>query len=92
MYDPVRFLNGERHDFSFIPFGGGTSQCLGGGWSINLASTVIRRITSEFLIHGENCRNDPQQLRYEVFNLVRRGCDARVAPLQDTNETAATCA
>jgi len=47
-FRPERFLDGEVHPNTWIPFGGGVRRCIGAGFSLMEGVAVLREVLSTY--------------------------------------------
>jgi cytochrome P450 len=64
-FDPERFTtenSATRHNYSYIPFGGGPRTCIGNSFAMMEATLILAYISSLYdlrLVSGQNIQMDP---------------------------------
>ncbi|WP_027941753.1 cytochrome P450 [Amycolatopsis taiwanensis] len=78
-FRPERFLDGGPEPGAWFPFGGGVRRCLGAGFSLLEATTVLREVLSRYRLSPERAR--PERPRPRNITVVPgRGARISVTP------------
>ena len=76
MFRPERFLDGEVHQNTWIPFGGGVRRCIGAGFSLMEGVAVLRAVLTAYAV--EAVGDDEPKVR-NITSVPRHGARIRVS-------------
>ncbi len=72
-FRPDRFVGKQPEAGTWIPFGGGVRRCLGAGFSLQEAATVLRAVLSRYDIRPERAAPEPPKARNITLTPARGG-------------------
>jgi len=71
-FRPERFLEGEVHPNTWIPFGGGVRRCIGAGFSLMEGVAVLREVLSTYDVRIPEGSSDGPKVR-NITSVPRNG-------------------
>jgi cytochrome P450 len=71
-FRPERFLEGEVHPNTWIPFGGGVRRCIGAGFSLMEGVAVLREVLSAYDVRIPEGSTDEPKVR-NITSVPRNG-------------------
>ncbi len=77
-FRPERFLEGEVHPNTWIPFGGGVRRCIGAGFSLMEGVAVLREVLSAYDVRIPAGSSDEPKVR-NITSVPRNGARIVVA-------------
>ena len=72
VFRPERFLEGEVHPGTWIPFGGGVRRCIGAGFAMMEGVAVLREVLSTYDVHIPEGSTDEPKVR-NITSVPRNG-------------------
>ena len=67
MYRPERFLDSSATTANFLPFGGGVRRCLGAGFALLEATTILREVLLTYRLAPARARPEKTRARHIVL-------------------------
>jgi cytochrome P450 family 135 len=67
MFRPERFLDGSATPATWLPFGGGVRRCLGAGFALLEAATILRKVLLTYRVAPARTRPEKTQARHIVL-------------------------
>jgi len=71
-FRPERFLEGEVHPNTWIPFGGGVRRCIGAGFSLMEGVAVLREVLATYDVRIPAGSSDEPKVR-NITSVPRHG-------------------
>lgn len=78
-FRPERFLEGEVHPNTWIPFGGGVRRCIGAGFSLMEGVAVLREVLSAYDVRIPDGSHDEPKVR-NITSVPKNGARIVVTP------------
>ncbi len=70
-FRPERFLDGERHAYDWLPFGGGHKRCLGASFALFEIKTVVRTVLNNVELRPDRPQDEEARFNHIVFGPAR---------------------